>query len=36
MLNRSRALASVAVIAVIGGISAPAWADTLQQAIALA
>lgn len=36
MLNRSRALASVAVIAILGGASGPAWADTLQQAIALA
>lgn len=36
MLKRSRALASVAVIAIIGGISGPAWADTLRQAIALA
>ncbi len=36
MLKRSRALASVAVIAVIGGMSAPAWAETLQEAIALA
>jgi outer membrane protein len=39
MLKRSRALASVAVIAVIAGVAgmgAPAWADTLQQALALA
>ena len=36
MLKRSRALASVAVIAVIGGAGAPAWAETLQEAIALA
>ena len=36
MLKRSRALASVAVIAVIGGMGAPAWAETLQEAIALA
>lgn len=36
MLKRSRALTSVAVIAVIAGIGAPAWADTLQEAIALA
>ena len=36
MLKRSRALASVAVIAVIAGMSAPAWADTLQEALALA
>lgn len=36
MLKRSRALASVAVIAVITGMSAPAWAETLQEALALA
>ncbi|MDQ8028938.1 MAG: TolC family outer membrane protein [Brevundimonas sp.] len=36
MLNRSRALTSVAVIAMVTGISAPAWAETLQEAIALA
>jgi len=36
MLKRSRALASVAVIAIIGGMGAPAWAETLQEAIALA
>ena len=36
MLKRSRALASVAIIAVITGMSAPAWAETLQEAIALA
>lgn len=36
MLNRKRALASVAVIAVIAGMGAPAWADTLQDALALA
>lgn len=36
MLKRTRALASVAVIAVIGGMGAPAWADTLQDALALA
>ena len=36
MLKRSRALASVAVIAVITGMGAPAWAEDLQQAIALA
>lgn len=36
MLNRSRALASVAVFAVVAGMSAPAWAENLQQAIALA
>ena len=36
MLKRSRALASVAVIAVIVGMGAPAWAETLQEALALA
>jgi outer membrane protein len=36
MLKRSRALASVAVIAIAAGLAAPAFADTLQQAIALA
>ncbi|MDP2117917.1 MAG: TolC family protein, partial [Brevundimonas sp.] len=36
MLKRTRALASVAVIAVISGLGAPAWADTLQDALALA
>ncbi len=36
MLKRSRALASVAVIALFGGVGAPAWAETLQEAIALA
>ncbi|RYG15078.1 MAG: type I secretion protein TolC, partial [Caulobacteraceae bacterium] len=36
MLNRSRVLASAAVIAVVAGMGAPAWADTLQEAIALA
>jgi outer membrane protein len=36
MFKRSRALASVALIAVTAGLAAPAWADTLQQAIALA
>jgi outer membrane protein len=36
MLKRSRALASVAVIAVITGMGAPAWAETLKEAIALA
>ncbi|MFC7379657.1 TolC family outer membrane protein [Brevundimonas sp. GCM10030266] len=36
MLNRSRALTSVAVIAMVTGVSAPAWAETLQEAIALA
>lgn len=36
MLERTRALASVAVIAVIAGLGAPAWADTLQEALTLA
>ncbi|KQW83871.1 TolC family outer membrane protein [Brevundimonas sp. Root1279] len=36
MLKRSRALASVALIAVVTGMGAPAWAETLQEAIALA
>lgn len=36
MFKRSRALGSVALIAVMGGIAAPAWAETLQEAIALA
>ncbi len=36
MLKRSRALASVAVIAVIAGMGTPAWADTLREALALA
>jgi outer membrane protein len=36
MLKRSRALTSVAVIAMVAGIGAPAWAETLQEAIALA
>ncbi|RZJ00669.1 MAG: type I secretion protein TolC [Brevundimonas sp.] len=36
MLIRSRALASVAVIAVVSGMGAPAWAETLRDAIALA
>ena len=36
MLKRSRALASVAVIALATGLAAPAWAETLQEAIALA
>ncbi len=36
MLKRTRALASVAVIAVIAGMGAPAWAETLQEALALA
>ncbi|HYC99515.1 TolC family outer membrane protein [Brevundimonas sp.] len=36
MLKRSRALASVALIAVAAGMGAPVWAETLQEAIALA
>ena len=36
MFKRSRALASVALIAVTAGLAAPAWAETLQEAIALA
>ncbi|TPW06813.1 MAG: outer membrane channel protein [bacterium] len=36
MLKRTRALASVAVIAVIAGMGAPAWAETLKDALALA
>ena len=36
MLKRSRALASVAIIAVVTGMGAPVWAETLQEAIALA
>ncbi len=36
MLNRSRALASAAVVALVTGLAAPAWAETLQDAIALA
>lgn len=36
MLKRSRALASVAAMAVLSGLGAPAWADTLQEALALA
>jgi outer membrane protein len=36
MLKRTRALASVAVIAVIAGMGAPAWAETLRDALALA
>lgn len=36
MLNRSRALASAAVVALVAGLAAPAWAETLQDAIALA
>ncbi|GAA0635796.1 TolC family outer membrane protein [Brevundimonas lenta] len=36
MLKSSRALASVAVIAIISSVGAPAWAETLQEALALA
>ena len=36
MLKRSRVLASAAVVAVMTGLGAPAWAETLQDAIALA
>jgi outer membrane protein len=36
MLKRSRALATVALVALTTGMTAPAWADTLQEAIALA
>jgi outer membrane protein len=36
MLKRSRVLASVALVAVATGLAAPAWAETLQEAIALA
>ncbi len=36
MLKPTRALASVAVIAVISGMGAPAWAETLKDALALA
>lgn len=36
MFKRSRALASVAVIAVASGLAAPAFADTLAEALALA
>ena len=36
MLKRTRALASVAVIAVVTGMGAPAWAETLRDALALA
>lgn len=36
MLKRTRALASVAVIAVITGLGAPAWAETLKDALTLA
>ena len=36
MLKRSRALASVAIIAVVTGMGAPVWAETLRDAIVLA
>jgi outer membrane protein len=36
MLKRSRVLASAAVVALVTGLGAPAWAETLQEAIALA
>ena len=36
MLKRSRALASVAAIAILSGVAAPAWAETLKEALALA
>ncbi len=36
MFKRSRALASVALVATMAGLAAPAWAETLQEAIALA
>ena len=36
MLKRSRMLASAAVVALVAGLAAPAWAETLQDAIALA
>lgn len=36
MFKRSRALATAAVVALTVGVAAPAWADTLQEAIALA
>ena len=36
MLKRTRALASVAVIAVITGMGGPAWAETLKDALSLA
>ena len=36
MLKRSSVLASVALVAVTAGMAAPAWAETLQEAIALA
>lgn len=36
MFKRSRALASVALVAVTASLAMPAWAETLQEAIALA
>ncbi len=36
MLKRSRVLASAAVVALVAGLGAPAWAESLQDAIALA
>jgi len=36
MFKRSRSLASVALVAVTASLAAPAWAETLQEAIALA
>lgn len=36
MFKRSRAFASIALIALTAGVAAPAWAETLQEAIALA
>ncbi|OYW89547.1 MAG: type I secretion protein TolC, partial [Caulobacterales bacterium 32-67-6] len=36
MLKRSRVLASAAVVALVTGLGAPAWAETLQEAISLA
>ena len=37
MLNRSRALASVAIMALAAGVAAPSWAqETLQEALTLA
>lgn len=36
MMKRTRALASFAVIAVAASLGAPAWADTLREALALA
>ena len=36
MFTRSRALASVAMATLVAGFAAPAWAETLQEALALA